>query len=104
MDSETRACPACGQSVETVVRRHKTLGAWVPRWVPGPCHNPDCEAYVEEGAEEEPHPHHRTHHHHPQPSPVRSVSPERPESPQRPAGPDGSEGPEQAEQPAAKNS
>nr|WBO80310.1 hypothetical protein SBE_004076 [Streptomyces sp. SBE_14.2] len=91
MDSETRACPSCGQSVETVVRRHKTLGAWVPRWVPGPCRNPDCEAYVEEGAEEEPHPHHRrTHRHHPEPSP--EPSPER------------SESPEQPEQPAAKNS
>lgn len=51
MDSEKRACPACGQSVETVVKRHKTLGAWVPVWVAGPCRNPKCEAYVEEGAE-----------------------------------------------------
>lgn len=25
-----------------VVRRHKTLGAWVPVWTPGPCHSPDC--------------------------------------------------------------
>jgi hypothetical protein len=37
--------------VETVVRRHKTLGAWVPRWVPGPCRNPGCAAYDAEGAE-----------------------------------------------------
>ncbi len=50
MDREQRFCPACGQSVQSVVRRHKTLGAWVPRWVAGPCHNPKCEAYVEEGA------------------------------------------------------
>jgi hypothetical protein len=35
--------------VETVVKRHKTLGVWVPRWVPGPCRNPRCEAYVPEG-------------------------------------------------------
>jgi hypothetical protein len=35
--------------VETVVRRYKTLGAWVPRWVAGPCHNPECEAYVPGG-------------------------------------------------------
>ncbi|WP_210585791.1 hypothetical protein [Streptomyces sp. GESEQ-35] len=56
MDSEKHACPACGQSVETVVKRHKTLGAWVPKWVPGPCHNPDCAASVETGTEpaEEP--------------------------------------------------
>ncbi|MEU5180345.1 hypothetical protein [Streptomyces longwoodensis] len=45
MDREERVCPACGQSVETVVRRYKTLGAWVPRWGPGPCRNPGCEAY-----------------------------------------------------------
>jgi hypothetical protein len=37
--------------VETVVKRHKTLGVWVPVWVPGPCHNPACEAYVPQGAE-----------------------------------------------------
>ncbi|MFI9768779.1 hypothetical protein ACIHJG_18190 [Streptomyces sp. NPDC052415] len=48
MDSSDRhACPVCGQSVETVVRRHKTLGAWVPRWVAGPCRNPECEARPE---------------------------------------------------------
>ncbi|MFF5182324.1 hypothetical protein ACFY30_00840 [Streptomyces sp. NPDC000345] len=59
MDREQRVCPVCGQPVQSVVRRHKTLGAWVPRWGPGPCHNPECEAYVEEGThfrhqEEEP--------------------------------------------------
>ncbi|MFD7130046.1 hypothetical protein [Streptomyces sp. NPDC059894] len=51
MDREHQVCPSCGQSVDTVVRRHKTLGAWVPRWGAGRCHNPDCEAYVEPGAE-----------------------------------------------------
>ncbi|KUN85086.1 hypothetical protein [Streptomyces griseoruber] len=50
MDREQRVCPVCGQPVQSVVQRYKTLGAWVPRWVPGPCHNPECEAYVEEGA------------------------------------------------------
>ncbi|MEU1177652.1 hypothetical protein ABZ464_08390 [Streptomyces sp. NPDC005820] len=49
MDREQRVCPVCGQPVQSVVRRHKTLGTWVPRWVPGPCHNPECEAYAEEG-------------------------------------------------------
>ncbi|SES37058.1 hypothetical protein SAMN04487983_104633 [Streptomyces sp. yr375] len=49
MDREQRVCPDCGQPVQSVVRRHKTLGAWVPRWVPGPCHNPECTAYVEPG-------------------------------------------------------
>ncbi|MFF7170372.1 MULTISPECIES: hypothetical protein [Streptomyces] len=44
MDSDERVCPVCGQPVETVVRRHKTLGAWVPVWTGGPCHNPGCEA------------------------------------------------------------
>ncbi|MFF8194076.1 hypothetical protein ACF05L_25195 [Streptomyces bobili] len=55
MDREKHVCPVCGQTVDTVVRRHKTLGAWVPRWVAGPCHNPDCEAYVVPGGE--PHGH-----------------------------------------------
>ncbi|WP_123967393.1 hypothetical protein [Streptomyces sp. TLI_185] len=50
MDSSESVCPVCGQPVETVVKRHKTLGAWVPVWVPGPCRNPACEAYVAEGA------------------------------------------------------
>lgn len=51
MDSEEHVCPVCGQPVETVVRRHKTLGAWVPVWGPGPCHNPDCEACADPVAE-----------------------------------------------------
>ncbi|GAA4953855.1 hypothetical protein GCM10023238_20490 [Streptomyces heliomycini] len=42
MDSEQPVCPACGQPVEKVVRRHKTLGAWVPVWGHGPCRNPEC--------------------------------------------------------------
>ena len=37
--------------METVVKRHKTLGAWVPVWVAGPCRNPACEVYVAEGTE-----------------------------------------------------
>ncbi|MEU9447948.1 hypothetical protein [Streptomyces sp. NPDC048277] len=47
MDSQgDRACPVCGQPVESVVvRRYKTLGAWVPVWGPGPCRNPDCAEY-----------------------------------------------------------
>ncbi|MFF3019357.1 hypothetical protein [Streptomyces sp. NPDC057939] len=41
------ACPACKQSVSTTVkRRHKTLGVYVPVWVPGPCHNPACPDYL----------------------------------------------------------
>nr|WP_306185310.1 hypothetical protein [Streptomyces sp. MK5] len=44
MDGGERVCPVCGQPVEAVVRRHKTLGAWVPVWVPGPCRNPECRA------------------------------------------------------------
>ncbi|WP_351232524.1 hypothetical protein [Streptomyces sp. NPDC002133] len=35
-------CPACGQPVGTVIKRRKILGAFVPEWVRGPCHNPDC--------------------------------------------------------------
>ncbi|MBB5797452.1 hypothetical protein AB0E64_05650 [Streptomyces caelestis] len=51
MGREEHVCPSCGQPVETVVRRHKTLGAWVPRWVPGLCRNPECAAYDAEGAD-----------------------------------------------------
>ncbi|ARP74368.1 hypothetical protein LK06_022435 [Streptomyces pluripotens] len=46
MGGEKSVCPICGQPVETVVGRRKTLGAWVPVWGPGPCHNPDCAAYA----------------------------------------------------------
>ncbi|MGW3985962.1 hypothetical protein [Streptomyces sp. NPDC004830] len=49
--SDEHVCPTCGQPVETVVRRHKTLGTWVPRWVAGPCHNPDCGARETEDAD-----------------------------------------------------
>ncbi|QES50100.1 hypothetical protein DEJ50_21995 [Streptomyces venezuelae] len=41
---EQRVCPACGRPVETVIRRRKVLGAFVPEWGPGPCRNPDCTA------------------------------------------------------------
>ncbi|MFD8301264.1 hypothetical protein ACFV29_02735 [Streptomyces sp. NPDC059690] len=52
MDRSDQVCPVCGQPVETVVkRRHKTLGAWVPVWTPGPCRNPECEEYVPAVAE-----------------------------------------------------
>ncbi|MFI6561792.1 hypothetical protein [Streptomyces sp. NPDC050534] len=61
MGSSEHHCPVCGQPVESVVRRHKTLGVWVPRWVAGPCRNPECEAHVSdcearghEGVGEEP--------------------------------------------------
>ncbi|MEV4332479.1 hypothetical protein AB0K02_18390 [Streptomyces sp. NPDC049597] len=40
-------CPACGRPVGTVVKRHKTLGAFVPVWEPGPCRNPDCPLNVD---------------------------------------------------------
>ncbi|WP_406399733.1 hypothetical protein OH805_11740 [Streptomyces sp. NBC_00879] len=46
-------CPACGQPVVTVVKRHKTLGTFVPLWGPGPCHNPECPQSVDT---EEEHP------------------------------------------------
>ncbi|GAA1417036.1 hypothetical protein GCM10009601_10320 [Streptomyces thermospinosisporus] len=42
MTGERPVCPTCGQPLEMVARRHKTLGAWVPVWQPGPCRNPDC--------------------------------------------------------------
>ncbi|MER6156010.1 hypothetical protein ABT147_10750 [Streptomyces sp. NPDC001868] len=54
MGIDERVCPVCGQPVATVVRRHKTLGAWVPVWSPGPCRNHECAAYVDEAVEAEP--------------------------------------------------
>ncbi|MET8767456.1 hypothetical protein [Streptomyces sp. NPDC004658] len=54
MDSEGHVCPVCGQPVETVVKRHKTLGAWVPVWGPGPCRDPGCAAYAEPGRPADP--------------------------------------------------
>ncbi|MFJ3717434.1 hypothetical protein [Streptomyces sp. NPDC090057] len=47
MGSESSVCPVCGQAVETVVSRYKTLGAWVPKWRPGPCRNPGCASRAE---------------------------------------------------------
>ncbi|MFF4353328.1 hypothetical protein [Streptomyces sp. NPDC001530] len=52
MGTDEHVCPSCGQPVATVVRRHKTLGAWVPVWGPGPCRNPKCEASVDESPQE----------------------------------------------------
>ncbi|MCL6739047.1 hypothetical protein [Streptomyces neyagawaensis] len=53
MGTDEQVCPACGQPVATIVRRHKTLGAFVPVWGPGPCRNPKCDAYVDKAAEAE---------------------------------------------------
>lgn len=43
---EQRTCPACGGPVDTVVRRRKSLGVFVPVWGLGPCRNPDCPEYA----------------------------------------------------------
>ncbi|GAA3149543.1 hypothetical protein ACFQ0X_15655 [Streptomyces rectiviolaceus] len=40
-------CASCGRPVGTAIKRRKVLGAYVPVWGPGPCHNPQCEACVE---------------------------------------------------------
>nr|WP_093798391.1 hypothetical protein [Streptomyces sp. Wb2n-11] len=53
-ETEARArhvCPVCKQPVQTVIKRHKSLGVFVPVWRPGPCQNSDCSAYE---AQEEP--------------------------------------------------
>ncbi|GAB3007575.1 hypothetical protein GCM10023080_086560 [Streptomyces pseudoechinosporeus] len=52
MASDEYVCPVCGHPVEQVVRRHKTLGVFVPLWRPGPCKNPECQAYAAAEAEE----------------------------------------------------
>nr|WP_320778900.1 hypothetical protein [Streptomyces sp. CRN 30] len=51
MDSGEHVCPVCGQPVRTVLRRRKTLGAWVPAWRPGPCLDPRCTACPEWSAQ-----------------------------------------------------
>ncbi|WP_193242119.1 hypothetical protein [Streptomyces phaeolivaceus] len=53
MGIDEQVCPVCGQPVATVVRRHKTLGTWVPVWSPGPCRNHECAAYVDPAVEAE---------------------------------------------------
>ncbi|GAA3990578.1 hypothetical protein GCM10022384_43140 [Streptomyces marokkonensis] len=35
-------CPSCGHHVPAEIKRHKTLGIYVPEWHPGTCRNPDC--------------------------------------------------------------
>jgi hypothetical protein len=42
MVRDQQVCPACGRHVGTLVRRHKTLGAYVPQFRPAPCRRPDC--------------------------------------------------------------
>ncbi|MGP4050100.1 hypothetical protein [Streptomyces sp. 2A115] len=54
MASDEYVCPVCKQPVDTVVRRHKTLGVFVPVWGPGPCQNPKCAAYEEAESETAP--------------------------------------------------
>ncbi|MFC7796436.1 MULTISPECIES: hypothetical protein [Streptomyces] len=47
-ETEPRAehvCPVCRRTVHNEIKRHKTLGVFVPLWGPGPCHNPDCTEY-----------------------------------------------------------
>ncbi|MFB9555746.1 hypothetical protein [Streptomyces roseoviridis] len=38
-------CPACGQPLQVLAKRHKVLGAWVPEWEVQPCTNPECPRY-----------------------------------------------------------
>ncbi|MCX4905522.1 hypothetical protein [Streptomyces sp. NBC_00878] len=52
MTSDEYVCPVCKQAVDTVVRRHKTLGVFVPVWGAGPCQNPACTEYEEGEAEQ----------------------------------------------------
>ncbi|MDF3297942.1 hypothetical protein [Streptomyces tropicalis] len=71
MDSaEQHVCPVCGQPVASVVRKYKTLGAWVPRWGPGPCRNPACASGPEPTA--------------PAPDTPEPAPPDRPAAPREP--------------------
>ncbi|MGX1913802.1 hypothetical protein ACWIID_33920 [Streptomyces phaeochromogenes] len=53
MTSDEHVCPVCKQAVDTVVRRHKTLGVFVPLWGAGPCRTPQCARYEKAEAESE---------------------------------------------------
>ncbi|MET8749533.1 hypothetical protein ACFXPI_36350 [Streptomyces sp. NPDC059104] len=46
---EQLTCQACGHAVDTLLRRRKSLGIFVPEWSPGPCRNPDCTRYAAGG-------------------------------------------------------
>lgn len=41
-------CRLCKEPVGAVVKRHKTMGVFVPVWTPEPCRNPLCRGYVPE--------------------------------------------------------
>jgi hypothetical protein len=41
-------CRSCKEPVDAVVKRHRTMGVFVPVWTAGPCHNPPCLEYVPE--------------------------------------------------------
>lgn len=41
-----QVCPACKHPVTAELKRHRTMGAYVPVWKPGPCHNPGCPKNV----------------------------------------------------------
>ncbi|MFD7559891.1 MULTISPECIES: hypothetical protein [unclassified Streptomyces] len=43
---EQQTCPTCGSPVDTVLRRRKSLGIFIPYWTPGPCRNPECPEYA----------------------------------------------------------
>jgi hypothetical protein len=70
-------CPVCKQPVETVVKRRKVLGAFVPAWGPGACINPVCPAHAEAAERARPHPHPR-----PQPQDQPSTQEQEPEQKQ----------------------
>lgn len=41
-------CPVCKQPVDTLVKPRKVLGAYVPSYSAGPCHNARCAACVDQ--------------------------------------------------------
>ncbi|HCA85567.1 MAG TPA: hypothetical protein DEQ61_08755 [Streptomyces sp.] len=41
-------CPACKHPVTAELKRHRTMGIFVPIWKPGPCHNPSCPKHAPE--------------------------------------------------------
>lgn len=52
-------CPVCRQPVTATIKKHKSLGVFVPVWVPDPCGNPRCSAHVSEPQSQKPEDRHQ---------------------------------------------
>lgn len=54
VEVEAHTCPTCKKAVPLTIRRHKSLGVYVPSWVPGACQNRECPDYRLDPAHKHP--------------------------------------------------